>query len=81
MYDEIGKMLGELDSISMLFRFAAPSNLLKVWFSENNNIYEIFRSQIPFQFQNSNSFKEILSELKIPQNHQSQAKYKTLNPF
>jgi hypothetical protein len=48
MYDEIGKMLSELDFISIHFRFAAPTNLLKVWFNENNNYYEIIRSQIPY---------------------------------
>lgn len=66
MYDEIDKMLSELDFISIHFRFAAPTNHLKVWFNENNNFYEIIRSQIPYQSQHSSSFKEILSELKIP---------------
>ena len=44
MYDEIGKMLSEVNFVSMHFRFAATSNLLKVWFIENINFYEIFRS-------------------------------------
>lgn len=48
MYDEIGKMLSELDFISIHFRFAAPSNQLKLWFHESNDFYEINRSLIPF---------------------------------
>ena len=44
MYEEIGKMLSELDFISIHFRFAAPSNHLKIWYHENSDFYEIIRS-------------------------------------